>query len=214
MRFVYLINQASTASPFNRFTHTCSHKLGLQIPEVHFSFGAFVPENQREIKKKKDSRETGLRERELRLAEQSKVEAGVVYCFRPSVPNNLCKQGRPILTRGTIIPLFTEAVAPLCPHQWGWWIDVWGWYLIKLTQLHNRRTCLGSQCHAAHTHTHQIQPRGFTKRVTWSCLHNELLRSNCGLLSAYEQGAAHSGEMVCLEAVRKLVLLVWFALFF
>ena len=68
-------------------------------------------------KKKKKSREAALREREPSLAEQSKVEAGVVYRFKSSLPNNLCKQGCPIPTLGAIMSLFTEAVAPHCPHQ-------------------------------------------------------------------------------------------------
>lgn len=122
-------------------------------------FWVFVPENQRDKSLKKQPRG------KVSLAEQSEVEAGVVYRFKPSVLNNLCKQGPPISTRGAIMPLFTEAVAPHCPHQWGWWIDVWVWYLIKLTQLHNRGT--PNVTLTQHTQNTKITSV-FVKRVTWS----------------------------------------------
>lgn len=127
------------AFPFSPFTHI----LKIRPPDSRrtFSIGSLF----QKIKELKKSREAAPRVRELRLTEQSKVEAGVVYCFKPSVPNNLCKQGSPIPTWGAIMPLFAEAVAPHCPHQWGWWIDVWVWYLIKPPQLHNRGTCLASK---------------------------------------------------------------------
>lgn len=94
--------------------------------------------------------------------------AGVVYCFKPSVPNNLCKQSCPIPAQGAIMPLFTEAVASHCPHQWSWWIDVWVWYLIKPAQLHNRGTCLAlnatvTQARTLHTKIATV----FVKQVTW-----------------------------------------------
>lgn len=101
------------------------------------------------------------------------------------MPNNLCKQGRPIPTRGAIMPLFTEAVAPHCPHQWGWWIDVWVWYLIKPAQLHNRGTCLAPNTTLTQAHTlHTKITTGFVKRVTWPWHNTQQwvwLWSNCAL---------------------------------
>lgn len=107
------------ALPFNPFTHVYTFtSKGLWIPEVHFSLEPlFSKIKDWGEKKEEKSREAAPGVRELGLAEQSKVEAAVVYCFKPSVPNNLCKQGHPIPAKGTIMPLLTEAVAPHCPHQ-------------------------------------------------------------------------------------------------
>lgn len=170
MRFVYLINQDPMASPFNPFTHTCP-RLEIRPPYsrgTFFFFGSlFQKIKEIKRKRKKKSWEAAPRVRELNLAERSKVEAGVVYCFNPSVLSNLCKQGCPIPTREAIMPLFTEAVAPHCPHQWGWWIDVWVWYLIKPAQLHNRGTCLAPNATLAHACCRPKYLLGLW-RVTWS----------------------------------------------
>lgn len=156
------------AFPFNPFTHMHTFKKEKNerkkrpLDSRTFIFLIFVPQNQR-IRK---SREAALRVQQPGLTEQSEVEAGVVYCFKPSVPNNLCKQGHPIPTPGAIMAVFAEAVAPHCPHQWSWWIDVWVWYLIRPAQLHNRETCLASDAtltQAAHTKITSV----FVKRVTW-----------------------------------------------
>lgn len=121
---------------------------------VHFSSGVFVLKNQ-------SPELLPLRARELSPAEESEVEAAVlVFCFRPSALTNLCKQGCPIPTPEAMMPLFTKAVAPHCPHQWGWWIDVWLWYLIKPTQLHSRGTDLlphsSHSMHVAHKNSHWL----------------------------------------------------------
>lgn len=62
------------------------------------------------------SREAAPGAKELSLAEHSKADAGVVYCFKPSVPNKTSVNS-PIPAQGAIMPLFAEAVAPHCPHQ-------------------------------------------------------------------------------------------------
>lgn len=83
------------AFSFNPFTHM--HTFKNQASKFHkYIFLLAMFPKIKEIKKKKKSREAAPRVKDLSVAEQSKVRLGVVYCFKPSVPSNLCKQGRPI----------------------------------------------------------------------------------------------------------------------
>lgn len=156
--------------PFNPFTqmHTLNQ---LQTPQVHFSSGP-VSENQRDRNSQKSCPEA-------RRAECSRAERfDVVYCFKHPLTNNLCKQGRPIPHKHHNA-FFSEAVAPHCPHQCAWWIDVWVWYLIKLAQLQNRGTCVTTKATLHHGHRQLTDHNILVTGVTWA-VYDINRKRNCG----------------------------------